>query len=521
MFVNVISRPRFCAAILAVFSLANCSSSALASNVVDEQRGYAAALFQYVDAEIEVQVQVVRGVEELHRLGHASVYEYEEAELKLSRLRLRKHACDRHLKFLNEFGEPRAIDASTSRRLAIDLRRVIKLPVGPPLIVVRNWSESSNELVEQLSTTNEQRRNSERMTLEARIDFVQQLARRIESVGDLLPAEKAEVERLRLHETLLHAEVALIAATPDQYRIIDGSRRSFRGGDLRDVQTQLSLMTDNWQHLSLKAESDSLKDELILRTEQHRRLVNLHDDVKALPFELVRSETRLRQLTRQKEQVDQSLAIAAKCSASDFVFTNLASAAPSLIPRLLAHSELARRTVIELQSTETQLQQVAILAETDDFFASERDWLSKRFEIMRANSRVREVRSVQLYALHSATVDNEHLVSISQSTELRPAFSAMKLLREIADGELEKIHLEKAKVDVVLAIDNLNAVEQLAREGHASWKEVATATMMHRVRQAEFERREIDLAAATLHRQLIDKLAPLTPPLDDASLTLR
>ncbi len=481
------------------------------------------ALSRYLDRQVDLQAAQIQGLNQLREMGHASVLECEESQLKLDRLKIRTQACEKHLRFLAEFEkvDNNIGDSEVASRLLIDLSQLLELPNGSQPVVVLNLNDQTSDLVQQLASMDERRRALDVNGIERRLHLVKQIIDRLNAIPNRLPAEDAEIAHLQKQHKLLQAEIELVQVSPASIRAIDAARWAFRGDTLHDTQSQLVLLNEEWRKALLKAEVDVLNAELGLLRKRSVRLAKLEADGKGLPNELARSNARLRQLERMTSEIEESMRIVSGDEAGK-PKQDVFEADSILLDHTLTQSEQARRATMEANSTQTMLKKVSRLAATDEFFSGERDWLTGKLAVQMANVGVRTSQSARLYALQSSGDDNFRLVSTRESKDTQPiGLSVETLLRELLAGEVEDRRIEQAQAELAVATNRSAAIQQLQSEGHASWRESATANMIREVRETELTTRTIDREAIDLYVRLIDALEQQTPKPADDNITLR
>jgi hypothetical protein len=501
---------RVCLTVLLAGCCLALPSPLLAGDLVEENENHVAALNAYVDSQIALKQKDLDGLRELRQLGHASVQEVSEAQIALDRLHARRTACTQMLEFTDDV--KRTDPTHKSNELVIvDVSHLLGLPDASFSPLVVSLSSESRSMLDELRELDEQSRHAESNVVGVRLGHANEMLNRLQQLVSPMRGELAEIERLTLQIQQLKAEQHLIASTPAVVRVIDDAR--YQLGDQSLSVTQLAtVMEHRWQACRLTAESTAVATELAAAMRHHERLKALETAGKSLVGELERSASRLRRLESVARTIEEEIAQLESESIDTLIArtngTNLDD--DVLIEATMIRGDAARQNDATLEASRHRLEQVAQLAETDSFFDGELDWLSQKVRLREASAKLAARRSRQLsHIAQSSWSGKTRFVSMQQNANSSLLTSLIEL------PSTASAQVEYATVALEIADERLRGLEQLRREGHASWREVQLAKVDVDVCNAELEARNAEQAAERVRGRLFERIVDTHPAVHD------
>lgn len=483
-----------------------------AGDLLEEKASHVAALAAYVDSQIALKQKDVDGLTKLRQLGHASVHEVSEARVALNRLHARRTACLQMKKFIDDIKRTKSENA-TEKLAIVDVSRLLGLPDTSASPLVVGLGSKSLSTIYELRELDEQSRRAESNVVEVRLGHANELLSRLQQFDNPIRGELAEIARLKLQIQQLKAEQLLIARTPAVVRVIDDARYQLRDQSANAIQ--LATVSEyQWRTCLLTAESTAVATELAAAKRRHERLVALDTAGKSLFGESERSALTLRRLETLARTIKEKIAqFDAESIDTPIAGTNTKTFDDdTLIKAAMVRGDAARQNSATLRASRHRLEQVAQLAATDSFFDGERNWLTRQVRLRETSAKLAETRSRQLGHIAQSSWSGEtRFVSTRRKADLSLLASLIEL------PSTASAQVQHATVALEIADERLRGLEQLRREGHASWREVQLAKMHVDVRTAELEARKVEQTAERVRSRLFEQIVeadstlPVTP----------
>ena len=483
---------------------------AVANDPLEQQRRYVEALDGYVDVQIALKNDDVRGMAELFRLGHASRLELDDAQVGLDRLVARKQACQRFLTSLDRVKTDSV--AGTGQWLIVEMSSVLNVPQTVVKPIIMRLDQESQSLVAELAVADSRVRKTQQTEITARAGHVSELLEKLDRLDNSMPGELAEANRLRLQLRLFKAEQKLIAATPANVRAVNAQQYKTDGEDV-DVRQLVAILWQDWNRETLHAEADGLAREIKTVQQRYERLVQLQPEGGTLFGEVDQSQAQLNRLTDARLSVKNRVAMLTEPPAYNEVVGQSSLDDELVFQTLMIRGTQTRKAASELQAARRRFAQVARLASDDPFFKGERQWLSHQVRLGEADAALAASSSEQLAAIAGLRATGEtQLISTSTDNEWSFAVSLMQASSHTVN------RIRKSTVQREIAAERLSALEQLHCEGHASWREVEQSRTTVRIHDAQLKTLEHEQIAESLRRQLVEQITSTT---SDDTITLR
>lgn len=227
------------------------------ADVVRQRLLYTQALADHVDAQVDHQRDIVRGLHALSERGHCSQSELTSASELLIRLERRSSAYGRFLSFLDQIQSPTETKISTNQDrsslvLVVNVGSLAGAEFDDHLYVVPASIRNTESFFEDLRELEGHLVATETAVIEPRVEYLKARIDRLQKIDEPLTAELAERDLLKGQVRLFETELQVIRTQMPTMQLIRGHQNVDIDGEVVSDTTSLLQLIDKQWRVALK-----------------------------------------------------------------------------------------------------------------------------------------------------------------------------------------------------------------------------------------------------------------------------